>query len=92
MLRITEDLENPQAVRLKLDGILTAKTYEDFEHVFFRHHTDDTKTIVLDMQGVTFLHEGAARKLARLRGGHVRVINSSPFIQTLLETVARQDS
>jgi hypothetical protein len=34
MLRITEDLENPQTVRLKLDGILSAETYEDFEQVF----------------------------------------------------------
>jgi anti-anti-sigma regulatory factor len=91
MLRITENVESPQAVRLRLDGILTAETYEDFENIFFRHHTDDMKTIVLDMQGVTFLHEGAARKLARVRGGRVRVVNCSPFIATLLETVARQD-
>lgn len=91
MLRITETLENPQAVRLKLDGILSAETYEDFEHVFFQHHTGDTKTIVLDMQGVTFLHEGAARKLMRVEGDRVRIINCSAFIQTLLETVARED-
>jgi hypothetical protein len=91
MLRITENLENPQAIRLKLDGILNTETYENFEHVFFRHPAGDWETIILDMRGLTFLHEGAARKLARIGGPRVRVINCSPFIKTLLETVARQD-
>jgi anti-anti-sigma regulatory factor len=91
MLRITENLENPQAVRLKLDGILDAENYHEFEHVFFRYHTGAATTIVLDMQGVTFLHDDAARKLSRVRGGRVRIINCSPFVQTLLETVARPD-
>jgi anti-anti-sigma regulatory factor len=90
MLRITETVENPHAVRIRLDGILTSETYADFEHVLFRHQRANLKTIVLDMQGVTFLHEAAARKLARFRDGGVSVINCSPFIQTLLETVQRQ--
>jgi anti-anti-sigma regulatory factor len=91
MLRITETLENPQAVRLKLAGTLSRETYEDFEQVFLGHHAGSTKMIVLDMQGVTFLHEGAARKLARVGGARVRLVNCSPFIQTLLEAVRRQD-
>ena len=90
MLRITETVENPRAIRLKLDGILSTETYDDFEQVFLGHHAGDSKMIVLDMQGVTFLHEGAARKLARVGGGRVRLINCSPFIRTLMEMVRRQ--
>ena len=91
MLRITETIENAQAVRLKLDGILSTETYEDFEQVFLGHHAGGSKMIVLDMQGVSFLHEGAARKLARVDAGRVRLINCSPFIRTLLKTVRRDD-
>ena len=90
MLRITENLENRDAVRLRLDGILSSEAYADFENILARHHQDEMKTIILDMQGVTFLHEGAARKLALVRGDRMRIINCSPFIHTLLETVARQ--
>ena len=90
MLRITENVVSAKTVRLRLDGILTSETYADFECILFRHQTDDAKTIFLDMQGVTFLHESAARKLASVRSRRVRVVNCSSFIATLLETVARQ--
>ena len=91
MLRISEILENANGVRLRLDGILSAETYEDFETIFFRHRRDPMKMIILDMRGVTFIGEGAACKLARVGGARVRIVNCSPFVATLLETVARQD-
>lgn len=91
MLRITENRENASAVRFRLDGILSSETYADLENIFSRHQTGEPKTIVIDMQGVTFLNEAAARKLARMRGSGVRVVNCSPFVTMLLETSARQD-
>jgi anti-anti-sigma regulatory factor len=90
MLRITENSADPMAVRLKLEGILSSETYVELEEILSRHN-NGIKTIVLDMQGVTYLHENAARKVARMPGDRVRVVNCSPFIETLLETVARQE-
>jgi hypothetical protein len=92
MLRITDNLDSPEVIRLRLDGILTSETYADVEHILFLHRKHNKRTVVLDMQGVTFLHDDAARKLAAVCGGRVRVINCSPFIQTLLETVAGQQA
>jgi hypothetical protein len=36
---------------------------------------------------VEFISERPARELAQLRGEHLRIINCSPFITTLLDTL-----
>ena len=87
MLKITEKLENDSVLRLKLDGTINSDSYKDLEQVFSRHQGEMVKTIILDMAGVEFMSEEVARRLARLRSEHQRIINCSPFISTLLETV-----
>jgi hypothetical protein len=37
------------------------------------------------------MHDDAARQMAKMRGESLRIINCSPFIATLLDTVGRMD-
>jgi hypothetical protein len=47
--------------------------------------------IILDMAGVSFMNDESAGKLARIKGETLRIINCSPFIAALLDTVERTD-
>ena len=47
------------------------------------------KVILVDMAGVVFMNNEVASKLAGLRSEQLRIINCSPFIETLLNTVER---
>jgi anti-anti-sigma regulatory factor len=87
MLRITENLENGKAVRLRLDGTLDSLSLPGLEEVCSRHQSDDGKVILLDLAGLAFMNNDSAKKLIELRGDRFRIINCSPFIETLLETV-----
>ena len=90
MLRITENLENGAVVRLRLDGNLSVESYADLEAVFQRYNTSASRTIILDMAGLDFISDEPARQLVKLRGERLRIINCSPFIVTLLETLDSQ--
>ena len=89
MLRITENSENGKTVRLRIDGTLTEIGYPELESICARHQRSDGIVLLLDMAGVVFMQDDVARKLASLRGDRLRIINCSPFIETLLETVTR---
>ena len=91
MLRITENLDNGTAVRVRLDGNISVESYADLEKVFERYNDCAGRTIILDMAGVDYMNDEAARKLARLQGDRLRVINCSPFIATLLQSVGTED-
>ncbi len=91
MLRITENLENGNTIRLRLDGTISSVTLEDLTEVCDRHQQSEGRTIIVDMAGVNFMHDDAARQMAKLRGESLRIINCSPFISTLLDTVGRMD-
>jgi len=89
MLRITESFENEKTVRLRVDGNLTETSYPELESIFVRHHARDGTVLFLDMAGVVFVQDTIAEKLVNLRGERLRIINCSPFVETLLETIAR---
>lgn len=91
MLRITENLENDEAVRLRLDGTVSADSVNDLAELCARHQLNSGHTVIVDMAGVNFMHDDAARKLARLRTESLRVINCSPFIAALLDTAKNLD-
>lgn len=91
MLRITENLENGNTVRLRLDGTLSSATFDEFAEICDRHRENHRRTIIVDMGGVNFMHDEAARRLATMRGAWLRIINCSPFIATLLDTVGTKD-
>jgi anti-anti-sigma regulatory factor len=91
MLRITEHLENGKTVRLRLDGTISLQSFDELKDVCSRHLEENRRMIILDMSGVDFMNDEAASRLAELQNESLRIINCSPFIATLLETVGRMD-
>jgi len=90
MLRITENFENRMTVRLRLDGTISNDGLAELINTFATHHDGAGRTVILDMAGVAFLNAQVARELISLRGDHLRIINCSPFIATLLDTIAKE--
>jgi anti-anti-sigma regulatory factor len=89
MLRITERLEKGKTVRLRLDGTVNIMSLPELEEVCSRYQSADGKVILLDLAGVVFMNDEAAKKLVALRSDRLRIVNCSPFIETLLETVEK---
>jgi anti-anti-sigma regulatory factor len=89
MLRISETPESGKTVRLRLDGTLNAASYAELETVCSRHQAENGTILVLDMTGIVFMNDEIARRLASLRSERLRIINCSPFIETLLATVEK---
>ena len=89
MLRITENVESGKTVRLRLDGTINAESLPELEEICSQHRGNDGRVIVLDFAGVVFVTDEVAKKLMKLRSGRLRIINCSPFIETLLKTVQR---
>ena len=91
MLRITENDDNGKTVRLRLDGTVNSTSYAELEAACSHHQETAGKIILVDMAGVVFMNNEVASKLARLRNEQLRIINCSPFIETLLNTVEPSD-
>lgn len=90
MLRITEKFENGKIVRLRLDGTLANEGFDELAKTLSVLRDGVGRTIILDMGGVEFMNDQAARELTKLRGADLRIINCSPFIATLLETIGKE--
>ncbi len=88
MLRITETFETGNTVRVRLDGTLDCASLLELEAVCARHTNGSDTLVLLDFAGIVFMNSEAARKLAQLCGDRLEIINCSPFIETLLKTVA----
>jgi hypothetical protein len=84
MLRITETSEDGKTTRLRMDGTVDADSFSDLLAVCSRRNDIGENLIVLDLSGVDFMTEEAARKLTVLRSERLRIINCSPFVETLL--------
>ncbi|MGH7795328.1 MAG: STAS domain-containing protein [Candidatus Binatia bacterium] len=91
MLRITENLENGKTLRLRLDGTISLETFDELEKVCERHQQGNGYAVIVDMAGVIFMNDAAAKKLARLRCDSLRIINCSPFTAALLNVVEDLD-
>jgi anti-anti-sigma regulatory factor len=89
MLKITENFDNAKTLKLRLDGTLTTASYAELETVCSRHQANNGPVIFLDMAGIVFMNDEVARKIANLRSDRLRIINCSPFIETLLESVEK---
>ncbi|HEU4343911.1 MAG TPA: STAS domain-containing protein [Candidatus Binatia bacterium] len=90
MLRITENFENGKIVRLRLDGTITESSVAEIEETCSRHQANQAEIVLLDMAGVVFMNNEVANRMARLQGEKLRIINCSPFIETLLDMSADQ--
>jgi hypothetical protein len=84
MLRITETVDS-RFIRLRLDGSVSSEAADDLRKLCVSYQTDGARTMVIDMDGVSFMSPEAARKVAQMRTDSLRVINCSPFIATLLD-------
>jgi anti-anti-sigma regulatory factor len=89
MLRISENLEDPKVVRLRLDGTIDAVAMAELKEICCRYQNDNGKVILLDFAGVVFMNHEAAENLVELRSVRLRLINCSPFIEMLLATVEK---
>jgi anti-anti-sigma regulatory factor len=87
MLKITEHFENAKTVRLRLDGTLNALSLHEVEEICSRHQGENGKVTLLDLAGVVFMNNESAKRLVELRGDRLKIINCSPFIEMLLQTV-----
>jgi anti-anti-sigma regulatory factor len=92
MLRITENFENGKTVRLRLDGTLANEGFDQLANAFSVLRDGGSRTIIVDMGGVEFMNDHAARELIKLRGNELRIINCSPFIATLFETIGHAEA
>ena len=92
MLRITENFENSKTIRLRLDGTLANEVFDELANVLSVLRDGVGRTIIVDMGGVEFMSDQAARELTKLRGDDLRIINCSPFIATLLETIGNAEA
>jgi anti-anti-sigma regulatory factor len=88
MLRITANHENDKVLRLRLDGTLNPESFGDLEKIC-REQGDEIQLVILDLAGVNFMNEEAARMVIGLKGKLVRIVNCSPFIAALLESIER---
>ena len=89
MLRITENFENGKTVRLRLDGTLSNETFDELTRAFLLHGDWAGRTIIIDMAGLDFMNDQSARELVNMLNDHLRIINCSPFIATLLATITK---
>jgi anti-anti-sigma regulatory factor len=92
MLRITENFENGKIVRIRLDGTLANEGFDELANALCTYRDGAGRTIIVDMGGVEFMNDHAARELMKLRGNELRIINCSPFIATLLETIGKAEA
>jgi anti-anti-sigma regulatory factor len=88
MLKITENLDDGKTIRIRLDGTLSETSFSELKRVCSHHGADAEKIILLDMGGLVFMNNEVASRIVRLRSKQLRIINCSPFIETLLNTVA----
>ena len=91
MLKISENFETGNTVRLRLDGTLSKDAFGELADAYTVHRDNVSRTVILDMAGVEFMNDQAARGLINMRNERLRIINCSPFIATLLETIAKED-
>jgi anti-anti-sigma regulatory factor len=85
MLRITETVDS-RFIRLRLDGSVSSEAADDLRKLCASYQANGSGTLIIDMDGVSFMSSEAAWKLAGMRTDSLRLINCSPFITMLLNT------
>lgn len=90
MLKISAISETENALRLRLDGTLDANAFAELEASWRSHAGPLAPTIIVDMSGVVFMSDEAARQLTNRRGDYFHIVNCSPFIEMLLGNISNQ--
>ena len=92
MLRITQITEDQKNVRLRLDGVIADEGLNELRDTCSTIRNGGGPTLIIDMTGVDFMSNQAAQELAGICSARVRIINCSPFIDTLLNTITKGKS
>lgn len=90
MMRITEQSEDPNTMRIRLDGKLDLESYAELEAIWSRASENKNTRLVIDMTGVVFMSDDAARRLTSQRSDSFHIVNCSPFIEMLLGNISNQ--
>ena len=86
MLRITEISQDEKTVKLRLDGRLVEAWVSDLEEMCIHYRDEESKTVVLDLSGVTFIDNRGVRMLEKIKDGRLKIVNCSLFIEALLNS------
>ena len=86
MLRITEISEDEKTVKLRLDGKIVEAWVSDLEEMCIRYRDEKSKTVVLDLSGVTFIDNRGVTMLEKIKDGRLKIVNCSLFIEALLNS------
>lgn len=87
MLRVTEISEDNKTVKLRLDGRLVEAWVSGLEEMCLHYRDEKSKTVVLDLSGVTFIDNQGVRMLENIKDGRLKIINCSLFIEALLNSL-----
>lgn len=90
MLRITEHNENKTTTRLCLDGTIDLESYGELEGIWSQPDKPESTIVVLDMTGVVYMSDEAARKLTSWRSDSFHIVNCSPYIEMLLSNFSNE--
>jgi anti-anti-sigma factor len=92
-LQIIVENTNPSTLDLALDGQLDSLTADDLDKSIQTSLTQDTKTLLFNLQKLTFVSSAGlrvfakARKTLRARGGHVFFTNLAPQVKKVFDIV-----
>ena len=91
MLRITEISDDGEEIVMKLEGKVIGVWVDDLKRVCLFHRDERNRAVVLDFSGVTFVEARGLEMLKDLKGDRVRIVNCSPFINSLLSRFIKRD-
>jgi len=92
-LQILVENNNPSTLDLALHGQLDSLTADDLDKSIQVNLTQNTKTLLFDLQNLTFVSSAGlrvfakARKTLRARGGHVFFTNLTPQVKKVFDIV-----
>lgn len=92
-LQILFENPNPSTLRLALDGQLDTLTATDLDKSIKNSLTDEIKTIILDLQNLSFISSAGlrifakARKILKSRNGELLFINLTPQVKKVFDIV-----
>jgi len=91
LLRITEISDDGEEIVMKLEGKIIGVWVDDLKRVCLFHRDKRGRVVVLDFSGVTFVEARGLEMLKDLKSDRVRIINCSPFINSLLSRFINRD-
>jgi anti-anti-sigma regulatory factor len=88
MLRITVVESSSKAVRLRVEGRVTARWVEELRISCDAHALSDGIRLILDLADVSFVDAAGIEFLKELRARCVTLLSPSPFVAEQLKAVA----